>query len=70
MKAIFVVGRFSRTVYGPFESEPKAQSFIRTELGSSTRFYDTTTDRPTSSARSLNYGGVFAAPKGPRAPQA
>lgn len=39
--SIIVVGRFSRTKYGPFDTEAQAQSFIRVQLGSSTRYYDT-----------------------------
>jgi hypothetical protein len=38
---IYVVGRYTGTTYGPFESEGLAQSFIRVELGSSTRYYET-----------------------------
>lgn len=40
-RSIFVVGKYSRTPYGPFQSEALAQSFIRVQLGSSTRYYET-----------------------------
>ena len=38
---IYVVGRYSGTRYGPFASEARAQSFIRSELRASPRDYET-----------------------------
>ena len=65
MKAIFVVGRFSRTTYGPFQSEGLAQSFIRSQLGSSTRYYDTTVEPP-KAARAQSCNGIVVAPWSPK----
>ena len=38
---IYVVGRYTGTTYGPFAEDRQAQSFIRAELGSSSRYYET-----------------------------
>jgi len=62
---IFVIGRFSRTTYGPFGSEPLAQSFIRTELGSSTRFYETAVEPP-KAARAKSCNGMVLLPWSPK----
>lgn len=39
-RGFVVVGRWSRTVYGPFESVGKAESFIRVSLRSNLRLYE------------------------------
>jgi hypothetical protein len=48
---IYVVGRYTGTTYGPFTDERLAQAFIRHELGSSTRYYETFASVPARQAR-------------------
>ena len=50
MLRIYVVGRFTGTAYGPFWSEAAAQSFIRVELRSTNRQYETVAEGHSDSA--------------------
>lgn len=58
---IYVVGKHTRTTYGPFASEAQAQAFIRVELRSGHRYYETAV-QPPKAARKRACNGIVVAP--------
>lgn len=71
--ALFVVGRHTRTTYGPFEAptmaqaEALAQAFIRHDLRSSNRYYETAVETPKAARKAAcNRMIVPASAFGPR----